>query len=268
MKIEAYLERIGYSGSREPTAGTLRRIHRAHLLAVPFENLDIPLGLPIVLSLPAFYDKIVQRRRGGFCYELNGLFGWLLERLGFSVVMLSARVFNAGRPGPEFDHLLLLVELEERLIADVGFGDSFLEPLRLDAGEEDNQQGSSYSLTGTDSERVLRRRRAGSGWEPQYAFSLTPRRLDEFSVMCQRQQTSPESIFTRKAVCSLATPNGRITLSNGRLIVTAGGRREETKLASEGEYRALLKTRFGIALEEAARIDRLMAPIPPSRLLS
>ena len=263
MEIGAYLKRIRYRGSREPTAENLRQLHRAHMLAVPFENLDILLGHPIVLSLPLFYDKIVRRRRGGFCYELNGLFGWLLEQLGFPVMMLSARVFDGAQPGPEFDHLVLLVEMEERLIADVGFGDSFLEPLRLDAGEEDVQHGSSYRLMGSDSERVLQWRRE-SDWEPQYVFSLTPRRLAEFSAMCQRAQTSPESIFTQKAASSLATPDGRITLSNSRLIMTAGGRREEREVAGEEEYRALLKTHFGIDLGEGARVDRLMVPGAPS----
>src|SRR3954447_25028309 len=105
MEIDAYLKRIAYRGSREPTVETLRQLHRAHLLAVPFENLDIPLGNPIVLSVPSFYDKIVERRRGGFCYELNGLFAWLLEQLGFHVELLSAGVFSGNRPGPEFDHL-------------------------------------------------------------------------------------------------------------------------------------------------------------------
>ena len=177
--------------------------------------------------------------------------------------MLSARVFEGAQPGPEFDHLVLLIEMEERLIADVGFGDSFLEPLRLDAEKEDVQQGSSYRLTGSDSERVLQRRRE-SEYESRYVFSLTPRRLAEFSGMCQRQQTSSESIFARKAICSLATPEGRITLSDSRLIMTAGERREEREVADEEEYRALLKTHFGIDLGEAARVDRLMVPGTPS----
>ena len=151
MEINTYLERIGYSGSREPTVETLRQLHRVHMLSVPFENLDIHLGYPIGLSLPSFFDKIVRRRRGGFCYELNGLFGWLLEQLGFKVVMLSVRVFNGTQPGPEFDHLILLIKLEENLIADVGFGDSFLEPLLLDTSEEDVQFDRSYRLTGSDS---------------------------------------------------------------------------------------------------------------------
>jgi len=248
MEIDAYLERIGYRGSREPTAETLTQLHRAHMLTVPFENLDIPLGRPIVLSLPLLYDKIVRRRRGGFCYELNGLFSWLLEELGYPVVMLSARVYDGGQLGPEFDHLVLLVEMKERWIADVGFGDSFLEPLRLDTGEEIVQHGISYRLTRSDGGIVLHRWRE-SEWEPQYTFSLTPRRLDEFSAMCRRHQTSPESIFTRKAVCSLAIPGGRITLSNRRLIGTVGRRREEAEVVSGEEYRALLKINFGIDLE-------------------
>ncbi len=264
MEIDAYLERIRYQGSREPTTETLRQLHRAHMLTVPFENLDIPLGHPIVLSLSSFYDKIVGRRRGGFCYELNGLFGWLLEQIGFPVVMVSARVFDGTRPGPEFDHLVLLVEMEETLVADVGFGDSFLEPLRFDSGDEYVLHGSSYRLTGPDSERVLQRRRE-SDWEPLYVFSPVSRRLAEFTAMCQHHQTSPESTFTRKTVCSLATPDGRITLSNNRLIMTAGGGREEREVSGQEEYRTLLKTYFGIDLDEEARIDRLMDPrTPPS----
>ena len=120
-----------------------------------------------------------------------------------------------------------------------------------------------HRLTGSDSERVLQRWRE-SEYESRYVFSLTPRRLTEFSAMCQRQQTSSESIFARKSVCSLATLDGRITLSNSRLIVTAGERREEREVADEQEYRALLETHFGIDLKEEARVDRLMVPVTPS----
>ena len=257
MQIDAYLERIGYSGPREVTVDTLKQLHLAHTLSVPFENLDIHFGHPIEVSLPSFYDKIVQRRRGGFCYELNGLFGWLLVELGFKVVMLSARVFNGSQPGPEFDHMVLLVKLKKRLIADVGFGDSFLESLWLDTHEAVVQHGSSYRLGGSESAKVLERRRE-SDWESQYVFSLVPRRLAEFGAMCHYHQTSPESHFTQKAVCSLATTNGRITLANGRLIMTTGAQREELAVTSEEGYRTLLKIHFGIALGEGERIDRLM----------
>jgi N-hydroxyarylamine O-acetyltransferase len=264
MDPDRYLERIGYTGPRQPAPETLAQLHRAHLHAVPFENLDIPLGHPIALSLLSFYDKIVRRRRGGFCYELNGLFGWLLEQLGFAVTLLSARVFHQGQPGPEFEHILLLVQAEKRLIADVGFGDSFLEPLPLVETIKDERYDTSYRLAKSEAARVLQRRRPGSEWEPQFSFTLAPRRLADFTAMCRRLQTSPESAFTRKAVCSLPTADGRVTLSGSRLILTAGGRREEREVASAEEYRALLWSYFGIELGGEARVDRLMALTPPS----
>ncbi len=216
------------------------------MFAVPFENLDIPLGNPIAISLPAFYAKIVARRRGGFCYELNGLFGWLLEQLGFRVTRLSAGVYGDGQPGPEFDHLTLLVETEDRLLADVGFGDSFVEPLRLDGSVAAAGSGTLYRLTGADSQRVLERQKPGSDWEPQYAFTLQSHHLDEFGPRCHWTQTSPESGFTRKVSCSLATPDGRLTLANRRLITTTGQARTEREVTSMDEYRTLLKTHFGI----------------------
>src|SRR4051794_33731222 len=91
LNVDAYLEGIRYAGPRAPSAETLRALHRAHLYAVPFENLDIGRGRRLSLALPDLFDKIVTRRRGGFCYELNGLFGWLLESLGYRVTHLSAR---------------------------------------------------------------------------------------------------------------------------------------------------------------------------------
>src|ERR1017187_10297680 len=130
LNLLAYLERIGYSGSTEPSAETLRALQRAHMLAVPFENLDIHLGRPIVCDEDRFLHKIINERRGGFCYELNGAFAALLRALGFKVTLLSARVAGSdGSASPEFDHLTLRVDLDEPWLADVGFGDSFIEPL-------------------------------------------------------------------------------------------------------------------------------------------
>jgi N-hydroxyarylamine O-acetyltransferase len=123
------------------------------------------LGRPIELSVAAFYDKIVRHRRGGFCCELNGLFGWLLEDLGFEVSLLSGRVFDGAEEGPDFDHMVLLVDMEEPWIADVGFGDSFLEPLRLDAGVEVVQGVTSYRLTESDGEWLLETG-GEDDWEP------------------------------------------------------------------------------------------------------
>lgn len=262
MDVGAYLQRIAYTGPREPNVETLRRLHRAHLYAVPFENLDIPLGQPIELSLPSLFDKIVRRRRGGFCYELNGLFAWLLGEMGFTVDRLAGRVFSGERFGPERAHMLLLVDVGQVLIADVGFGDSFLDPVPLDHDPHDEPEPfrRSYRLAELEGEWALHQRSPDSSWRPQYAFSLEPHRLDDFDAMCHFHQTSPESSFTTGSVCSLATPTGRITLSNGHLIVTTGRRREERKVADPDEYIGLLRGRFGIDLGRAPRVDTLLYP--------
>ncbi len=138
MDVGAYLARIGYSGPPTPTLETLQGLHEAHYRTVPFENLDIALGRPIRLEETALFEKIVVRRRGGFCYELNGLFAALLRALGFRVTLLSAGVMSSRRRefGPEFDHLSLRVALAEPWLADVGFGEAFCRPLLLDVRDE------------------------------------------------------------------------------------------------------------------------------------
>jgi N-hydroxyarylamine O-acetyltransferase len=249
MRVDAYLDRIRYDGPTTPTPEVLRDIHRAHMLAVPFENLDIHLGIPIALSVPAFYEKIVTRRRGGFCYELNGLFAWLLAELGWGVTLLSARVASSGQLSPEFDHLLLAVEGEGRWIADVGFGDSFLEPIRLEAKRYKNQDDNGYAIVENEGAWTMQKLQKGA-WEPQYVFSLTSRCLDDFQERNVFQQTSPESHFTRAPVVSIPTSTGRVTLSKRTLIVTSHERREERELTSAAEYRRILANEFGIKLAE------------------
>ncbi len=257
MELDAYLDRIRYRGRREPTLDTLVRLHRAHMFTVPFENLDIPLKRPITLCLPEIFDKIVTAGRGGFCYELNGLFAWLLEQLGFPVELLSAKVFEGEQPGPDFDHMLLHVPLETTMIADVGFGDSFVEPLPLEGEREVEQGGRLYRVGEAGPEHVLERKEPGSDWRARFQFALTPRRFSDFAAMCDYQQTSPRSSFTRKTVCSLARPDGRITLSNGRLITTTRDGRTERHIASAEEYGELLSTVFGVNLDQPA-VQRLM----------
>jgi len=248
MDVDSYLARIGYAGSLGTKPQVLRDLHRAHMHSVPFENIDIHLGQRIELGLESIYDKIVRRRRGGFCYELNGLFAWLLERLGFAVRRHSGRVFGAAGLGPEFDHLTLQVSAGEAWLVDVGFGDSFVEPLPLVPSNAVEQAGCGYRLQLTDEIWCLERRKQGEDWEPQYQFTLVQRRLEEFAAMCDFHQTDASSPFTQKRVCSLATPVGRITLSGRRLILTDGDRREESELADEEAIRKVLRQRFGIDL--------------------
>ncbi len=248
LNITDYLDRINYRGSLEPTAETLRELHKAHLLAAPFENLDIHLGREIVLDEQKNYSKIVERHRGGFCYELNGAFAMLLRALGYDMKMLSAGVANPkGEFGPPFDHMTLLVELEERWLADVGFGDSFREPLLLDEQGEQVEEWGAYRIA-RDGEQLTLEQRDGDLWRPQYRFTLQPYNFADFAEMCRYHQTSPESPFTQRRTCSLATVDGRITLTNMRLITTTGGERRERELTDEQEYAAILRERFGVVL--------------------
>ena len=248
VDISAYLDRIGYSGSTAPSPATLRAIHRAHLFAVPFENLNISLGRKIVIDEAAILNKVVMERRGGFCYELNSAFAASLRALGFQVTLLSARVARAnGSEGPEFDHLTLRVDIEQPWLADVGFGDSFLEPLRLECGSEQIDPAGKFRLVRIG-DRIRMEREVEGLWKPQYSFSLQPRRLEEFTEMCHYHQTSPQSSFTQNRICSRATSDGRVTLSEMKLIRTINGHREERELESKKEWISILKEQFGIEL--------------------
>jgi len=248
VNVDAYLDRIRYNGPRNPSAETLRRLHLAHLWAVPFENLSIHRGEPIVLDDEALFEKVVTRRRGGFCYELNGLFAALLRELGFEVAMLSAGVYRGdGTFSPEFDHMALRVDLEEPWLADVGFGECFREPLRLDSREEQVEGRVAYRIDpGEDGRRVLARRDENGEWKPEYRFGLRHYAYADYAEMCRFHQNSPDSHFTHNRICSLATPDGRVSLSGMKLITTRDGEREEREIVDDQEYAETLRKRFGI----------------------
>ncbi|MGA9473198.1 MAG: arylamine N-acetyltransferase [Terriglobales bacterium] len=285
LNPSAYLARIDYRGPTEPSAEALLALHRVHMLAVPFENLDIHLGRPIFCDEAAFLHKIVNERRGGFCYELNGAFAVLLDALGFHVTLLSACVAGAdGNYSPEFDHLTLRVDLPGVVgtawLADVGFGDSFIEPLLLQPGLEQPQIGRVYRLVESESQSIAeietvfyvevrsatpennssieKSRQEGKSrneekspqekWKRQYSFTLRPRQLADFAAMCRYHQTSPDSHFTRQRLCTRATPEGRITSSDLKLIETRNGSRIERKLSGDAEWRATLRELFRIDL--------------------
>jgi N-hydroxyarylamine O-acetyltransferase len=249
MDLTTYFERIGYDGPRDPNAATLRALHRAHLFAVPFENLDIHLQRPIILERAHLYDKIVTQRRGGFCYEHNGLFSAVLAEMGFEVTRLEARVgardWESGQP---YDHMALVVSLEERWLADVGFGDSFIDPLRLDFPGEQPQSNGSFRVQHDGLEGVYARKTQAGDWHDEYRFRLEPRALADFQPGCDYNQYSPASHFTQQRVSSLATPTGRVTLSDHRLIITENGQRREQDLESEAEFQHYLRQYFGFDL--------------------
>ena len=252
MNADAYLNRIGLGREQLGTDATgLRILQRSHLLAVPFENLDIHWKRPIVIDTAKFYDKIVGEKRGGFCYELNGTFNELLVSLGFRTLLVSARVFNGTAHGPEYDHAAIIVTIDdEEYLADVGFGDFTAEPLRFVLDEEQQDAAGVFVLRRFDEEYLEVAKKDGDGWKSQYMFKDIARELSEFAEMCDFQQYSPESHFTKGKVCSLMTENGRKTLTDKAFIVTFDGERTEVPVGSEEEFEQILKREFGISRTE------------------
>jgi N-hydroxyarylamine O-acetyltransferase len=243
----AYLDRIGLAEPIEHDIVSLQRLQHAHLLRIPFENLDIHLGRSIRLDIGDLFQKIVVHRRGGFCYELNGLFASLLKTLGFEVTLLSARVANwEGTFGPEFDHLALRVDLDQPYLVDVGFGDAFVKPLRLVAEVEQTDRPKRFQLFRQGRDWSIQARLADQPFEPLYLFTTIPRSLDDFAEMCRYHQTSPASHFTHGTICSIATPSGRLTISDNRFIESRDGHRVERQIKDETELRRLLADHFGV----------------------
>lgn len=258
LDIQAYLQRIGCSGDQAPTLMTLREIQWAHLQRVPFENLDIrPLHRSISLIPEAVYDKIVSRRRGGFCYELNGLLAIMLRGMGYRVAMVSASFIEPdGSTSPAFDHLSLLVDVpaqEGRWFIDVGAGStSPARPIVLVDGRETTQAetGRDFRVLATARGWEMHSRATGAGalWHPDTTFTDEPRELRDFADRCRFQETAPDSHFTQGPLCSLNTMGGRITISGNRLIETKDAERIERDIAPEAFHDVLL-SRFGVRLD-------------------
>ena len=251
MDIPAYLDRIKYRGPLNRDAETLRQLHVAHLRAVPFENLSIHAGEPIILDDSALFEKIVKRNRGGFCYELNGLFAALLRGLGYEVGMLSAQVADSsGEFGADFDHMALLVTLDKRWLVDVGFGDSFIEPLLIDEHELQIEGARAYRIESIGEYLVLMKRsNENKGeWVSQYRFKLNTYAYVDYAERCKFHQTSPDSHFTQNRICSRLTANGRISVSDTRFILTEHDVRRDHSVSGPAEYEQLLREHFGIVL--------------------
>jgi N-hydroxyarylamine O-acetyltransferase len=243
--VSRYLDRIGAARPSAPTAAALRELQRRQVEAVPFENLSICLGEPIVLTEEALVDKILRRGRGGFCYELNGLFAALLTALGYEVRLLAASVFgDGGTLTPAFDHLALLVELDERYLVDVGFGANSVYPLRRDWPEAQEDPAGSFLVVdapGGDVDVLM-------GGVPQYRAESQPRRLTDFARPCWWHANSRESHFHGVARCSRRTADGRVSIIGDRLLETVDGERTETALSTDAEVLAAYEKHFGIDL--------------------
>jgi N-hydroxyarylamine O-acetyltransferase len=253
----AYLRRMEATAEVGADAAGLAALHHAHLLTVPFENLSIHLAEPISLAEDDLVDKIVRRRRGGFCYELNGLFALLLESMGMRVTRMAARVHGEKGLGPPFDHLALAVRPPDGSgpwLADVGFGSHSVFPLLLDSRSGQDDPAATFLLadTGDGDVDVLK------DGQPQYRLERRGRALADFAPTCWWQQTSPQSHFTQGTICSRLTADGRVSIAGRTLIRTSGRTRTERALDTDDELLAAYQDEFGVVL------SRVPAPPRPS----
>jgi N-hydroxyarylamine O-acetyltransferase len=253
-----YCARIGLAPDEADSVDreTLTRLERAHVTTVPFETFSIngdPVGDRsgggVSLSLPALYEKVVDRERGGFCFELNGAFGWLLGELGFDVTRLSARMVSAVELPA--NHHPLLVALDRPYLVDVGMGSPMLRaPVPLDAGEPvpADEAGVQWRVAESDrpdADHLLQYRDGDGPWEDRYVFDTTPRSLAYFTVTCDYLQSAPESGFVGEPTVTLAIDDGHLKLKRETLSVTRG-RETDERPVEDGEYHDVLAEKFGI----------------------
>lgn len=244
--IDRYLARVGYTGALDLTVETLTMLHRAHLLAIPYENLDIHFGRALTLDPDQNFHKLVVERRGGWCYEMNGVFGRVLQSLGFDVRFVAGAVGRAARgDSVEGNHLVLVVTLGQPWIADVGFGDAFLDPLPLEPGTY-RQGFLGYGVERNDARWIVRVHEfAGAG---SFDFTLEPRAMSHFAAQCHELQTSPDSGFVRTTVCQRFVPDGIITLRGAVFRrITIDGATDHT-IEDVDEYVSVLEERFGLRI--------------------
>lgn len=252
MDFIGYLRRISSSGILRCDLETLRELQHKHLLAIPFETLDIHNQIPIILKINLLYQKVIQDNRGGYCYELNLLFHHLLNFCGFNVRLVSGRLHHGNnRFGREFEHLALIVDLNGRKwLVDVGFGDFSLAPLAVIPGEMQGDGRNFYQIIdpvivdGQAYLGVARWNASQQDFRIDYLFTLTPREIADFYEMNEFHQHSQESHFARSLIVTMPTVDGRLTLINNKLIRKENGKRQVKLIQTEDQRDEVLEKYF------------------------
>ncbi len=261
--LEAYFQRIGYEGDASPALATLREIHRLHPERIPFENLDPLLGQPVRLDPVSLQDKLISRRRGGYCFEHNLLLRYMLETLGFSVSGLAARVRWNVPEGVSLPltHTLLRIELDARTwIADVGFGGQVLTaPLLLEPDLVQQTPHEPYRLT-VEGDGYVLECQLGERWLPLYHFDLREQLLPDCEVGNWYVSTHPESRFTTNLIVARTEPGRRYTLHNDSFAIhDLHKSTQRTLISSTGQMKDLLRDCFHIRLPEHPDLEKALA---------
>jgi N-hydroxyarylamine O-acetyltransferase len=257
LDLPAYLRRIGYAGDLEPTGQTLARLHRAHVAAIPFENADIMVGRGVAVDLPSIQDKLVNRRRGGYCFEHGSLLAAVLEQLGYRVDRLLARV------GGEHDartHLVLRVHVgQECWLADTGFGTGLIEPLRFNNGTPASQYGWTYRLDTAGEHRWQLRERQNGQWATLYRFDDQPQYAADIVVANHFTSTYPGSHFVRQLVVIRKDTSSLRRLTGRRLSIARPGHAGDERQLTDAEFADALTENFGLQLSaaDAARLTAI-----------
>lgn len=253
--LAAYAARTGYAGPLTHSLETLVGLHRAQAFSIPFENLDIHLGRPIGLDPASLVRKLITERRGGYCYELNGLFRLVLLALGFEVKCLVGRNLIAGHPLRPRAHQVLRVEVAGRpYLVDLGFGtNGLIEPLPLTAGTEHPQGFDRYRLQAAPQHNYHLQLLMQGQWQSLYTFTLDEAQPSDYQMMSYYYAHAPDSPFRRQRICTLAAPEFRASLVDRELkIRRADGSITATQLPDDAAYRAALVAYFGIRLPDGA----------------
>ena len=264
--LDAYLTRIDMPARPTVDAAGLARLQRQHRLAIPFENLDIRLGRGVAIDGGAVFDKLVTRRRGGYCFEQNRLFGDALAALGFAARPLLARVWLGATATPPLTHTFSLVEVEGReWIADPGFGGSYAPVMLLEEGEAEAPDGARFRLSRDGDGWLLERlgpsaatdgRGTGEGWQRQYGFTLADVFDADLALGNHWTSTAPDSRFTQLTLASIVLPHGYAGLTDRHYRRYAAGATSEGEITDVRVYRMRMSLMFGIDLtvEEAAAL--------------
>jgi len=262
VKLRSYLHRVGFGDSAQPSPDTLASLLRCHVLSVPFENLDVQLGIPVTTDIEAAFDKIVGRGRGGWCYELNGLFGWALSELGFHVTRVAAAVRREERGDDALaNHLCLLVRTpdnpESVYLADVGFGGSMIIPIPLEASRHD-QSPFRIGLRQLDDGHWRFREESGAD-TVSYDFLEEPGNETAISEKCTQLQTDPDSSFVLNFVAQKRTPDTHVSLRGRVLTINTVSGRETKTLQSRDEFVETLRNAFQLDVPETTDLwDRIV----------
>lgn len=252
IDVQKYLDRLGEDRA-EPNLTLLKKLHAAHVHNIPFENLDIHYNKKIQLDYAKVFTKIVESGRGGFCYELNGLFYHLLAHLGFDCFLISAQMKgDNGEFDAEYGHMCIIVRVGVRaFLTDVGFGNSFMYPKEIATGNVQMDYTTYWRFTQDPDENfLLQYSQDASSFVTKYKFNLEEKQIIQFMEMCEYHQTSSASPFTQGKLITIKTNDGRVTLTDKKLKILKLGEVQESTILHEDEFLSKLEQYFSISYQQ------------------